>query len=172
MVHREINMKMKSPGAAGNPGEGRVPWFSNKVPLGFYPENRGDYLRELKPKTLKPGSMIMMAQILAILVMILLPAGGYGSPLSDELYSQPAPSLDAKIEMVTDFYRMFHLYECLVDVRIEEGITFAIELNNPNPHELEQMRDFLGNHFSNLKRHGFSKLSILIGRTRYVWEVK
>jgi hypothetical protein len=172
MVDREINMKMKYPGAEANPSEGRVPWFPQKEPSGFYAEDRGDYLTVLKPKTLRPGSMIMVAQILAVLVMILLPAGGYGSPLSDELYSQPAPSLDAKIEMVTDFYRMFHLYECLVDVRIEEGITFAIELDNPNTNELEQMRDFLGNHFSNLKRHGFSKLSISIGKTRYVWEVK
>jgi hypothetical protein len=113
-----------------------------------------------------------VAQILAILVMILLPSGGYGSPLSDELHNQPVPSLDAKIVMVTTFYRAFHVYECLVDVRIEEGITFAIELSNPNTHELKQMKDFLGNNFSNLKRHGFSKLSIWIGKTRYVWEVR
>jgi hypothetical protein len=172
MVDREINMKMKYPGAEANPGDGRVPWSPPKESLGFYAEDRGDYLTVLRAKTLKPGSMIMAAQIMVILVMILLPAGGYGSPLSNELYSQPAPSLDARIEMVTDFYRMFHLYGCLVDVRIEEGITFAIELKNPNSHELEQIRDFLGSHFSNLKRHGFSKLSILIGKTRYVWEVK
>ena len=172
MVDREINMKMKYPGAEANPGDGRVPWSPPKESLGFYAEDRGDYLTVSKPKTLKPGSMIMAAQIMVVLVMILLPAGGYGSPLSNELYRQPAPSLDARIEMVTDFYRMFHLYECLVDVRIEEGITFAIELNKPNAHELEKMRDFLGNHFSNLKRHGFSKLSISIGKTRYVWEVK
>ena len=113
-----------------------------------------------------------VAQILAILVMILLPAGGYGSPLSAELHNHPVPSLDAKIVMVTAFYRAFHVYECLVDVRIEEGITFAIELSNPNTHELKRMKDFLGNNFSNLKRHGFSKLSIWIGKTRYVWEVR
>ena len=74
--------------------------------------------------------------------------------------------------MVTNFYRAFHVYQCLVDVRIEEGITFAIELKNPNTYELKQMKDFLGNNFSNLKRHGFSKLSILTGETRYVWDVK
>ena len=172
MVDREENMKMKSLGATANPDEGQVPWFFNKQSLSFYPEDSGDPLTELKPKTLRPGSMRMIAQILAILVMILLPAGGYGSPLSDELYNQPVPSLNAKIVMVTNFYRAFHVYESLVDVRIEEGITFAIELSNPNTHELKYMKDFLGNNFRNLKRHGFSKLSIWIGKTRYVWEVK
>jgi len=116
--------------------------------------------------------MRRIAQILAILVMILLPAGGYGFSLSDELYKQPAASLNAKIVMVTNFYRAFHVYESLLDVRIEEGIAFAIELSNPNTHELKQMKDFLGNNFSNLKKHGFSKLSIWIGKTRYVWDVK
>jgi len=113
-----------------------------------------------------------VAQILAILVMVLLPAGGYGSPLSDELHNQPPPSLNAKIVTIINFYRAFHVYECLVDVRIEEGSTFAIELKDPNTPELKQMKEFLGNNFSNLKRHGFSKLSILTGKTRYVWEVK
>lgn len=165
-------MKMKSLGATANPVEGQVPWLFHKESLSFYPEDSGDHLTQLKPKTLRPGSMGRVAQILAILVMILLPAGGYGSPLSDELHNQAVPSLDAKIVMVTTFYRAFHVYECLVDVRIEEGITFAIELSNPNTHELKQMKDFLGNNFSNLKRHGFSKLSIWIGKTRYVWEVR
>lgn len=172
MVDREENMKMKSLGATANPGEGQVPWFFNKESLSFYPEDSGDPLTELKPKTLRPGSLRMIAQILAILVMILLPAGGYGSPLSDELYNQPVPFLNAKIVMVINFYRAFHVYESLVDVRIEEGITFAIELRNPNTHELKHMKEFLGNNFSNLKRHGFSKLSVWIGKTRYVWEVK
>jgi hypothetical protein len=116
--------------------------------------------------------MRRVAQILAILIMVLLPAWAYGSSLGDELYNQPVPSLNAKIVMVTDFYWAFHVYECLVDVRIEDGITFAIELSNPNTYELKQMKDFLGNNFSNLKRHGFNKLSIWIGKTRYVWEVK
>ena len=116
--------------------------------------------------------MRRIAQILAILVMILLPAGGYGFSLSDELYKQPAASLNAKILMVTNFYRAFHVYESLLDVRIEEGIAFAIELSNPNAHELKQMKDFLGNNLINLKKHGFSKLSIWIGKTRYVWDVK
>ena len=127
---------------------------------------------ELKPKNLGPGSMRRAAQILAILGMILLPAGGYGSSLSDELYKQPVASLNAKIVMVTNFYRAFHVYESLLDVRIEEGIAFAIELSNPNTHELKQMKDFLGNNLINLKKHGFSKLSIWIGKTRYVWDVK
>jgi len=172
VVDRGENMDMKPPGATASPGEGQVPWFFNKKPLSFYLEDSGDPLTELKPKTLRPGSIRMTAQILAILVMILLPAGGYGSPLSDELYNQPVPSLNAKIVMVTNFYRAFHVYESLVDVRIEEGITFAIELSNPNTHELKYMKDFLGNNFSNLKRHGFSKLSIWIGKARYVWDVK
>jgi len=92
--------------------------------------------------------------------------------LSDELFNQPLPSLDKKIVLVTDFYRTFHVYECLVDVRIEEGVIFAIELSDPNVHELKRIKDFLGNNFSNLKKHGFSKLSIYIGKTRYIWEVK
>jgi hypothetical protein len=163
---------MKSLRATANPVEGQVPWSFHKEPLSFYPGDRGDHLTELKPKTLRPGSMRRVAQILAILVMVLLPAGGYGSPLSEELQNQPVPSLNAKIVMVTNFYRAFHVYECLVDVRIEEGITFTIELKNPNTPELKQMKDFLGNNFSNLKRHGFTKLSILTGKTRYVWEVK
>ncbi len=116
--------------------------------------------------------MRRIVQILAILGMILPPVGGYGSPLSHELYNQPVPSLNAEIVMVTNFYRAFHVYESLLDVRIEEGITFAIELSNPNTHELEKMKDFLGTNFSNLKKHGFSKLSIWIGKMRYVWEVK
>jgi len=104
--------------------------------------------------------------------MILLPTGGFGSPLGNELYNQPVPPLYEKIVMVADFYRAFHIYECLVDVKIEDGFTFDIELINPNAHELRQMKDFLGNDFSKLKRHGFSRLSIRIGKTRYVWEVK
>ena len=163
---------MKSLGATANPVEGQAPWSFHKESHSFYPGDSGDNLTEVKTKTLRPGSKRGVAQILAILVMVLLPAGGYGSPLSDELYKQPLPSLNAKIVMVTDFYRAFHVYHCLVDVRIEEGITFAIELKNPNTHELKQMKEFLGNNFSNLKRHGFSKLSIWIGKTRLVWEVK
>jgi hypothetical protein len=163
---------MKTRRATANPGEGQVQWFSNKESLRFYPEDSADQLTEGKPDTLRPGSMRRVAQILAILVMILLPAAGYGSPLSDELYNQPLPSLNTKIVMVTDFYRTFHVYECLVDVRIEEGVIFAIELSNPNIHALKRMKDFLGNNFSNLKKHGFSKLSIYIGKTRYIWEIK
>jgi hypothetical protein len=125
-----------------------------------------------KSKTLRPRPMRTVPQILTILVMILLPTGGFGSPLGNELYNQPIPSLNEKIVMVTDFYRAFHIYGCLVDVRIEEGLTFGIELINPNAYELKQMKDFLGNDFSNLKRYGFTKLSIRIGATRYVWEVK
>ncbi len=165
-------MKMKSLGATANPVEGQVPWSFHKESLSFYPGDSGDHLTELKTKTFNPGSMRGVAQTLAILVMVLLPAGGYGSPLSHDLHNQPPPSLNKKIVMVTNFYRAFHVYECLVDVRIEEGSTFAIELKNPNIHELKQMKDFLGNNFSNLKRHGFSKLSIWIGKTRLVWEVK
>ena len=165
---------MKSLRATVNPIEGQVPWSFHKESLSFFPEDSGDHLTELKTKSLRPGSMRGVAQILAILVMVmvLLPAGGYGSPLSDELHNQPPPSLNTKIVMVTNFYRAFHVYECLVDVRIEEGSTFAIELKNPNTPELKQMKDFLGNNFSNLKRHGFRRLSIRIGDTRYVWEVK
>ncbi len=165
-------MKRISLGAKANPGEGQVPGFFDKESLSFYPDDRGDPLTEGKPKTLRPGLIGRVAPILAILVMILLPAAGYGSPLSDELYNQPIPSLNKKIVMVTDFYRTFHVHECLVDVRIEEGIIFAIELIDPNTYELKKMKDFLGNNFSNLKRHGFSKLSIWIGKTRYIWEVK
>jgi len=163
---------MKSLGATANPVEGQVPWSFHKESLSFYPGDSGDHLTELKPKTLRPGSVRGVAQFLAVLILVLLPAGGYGSPLSDELYNQPLPSLNAKIVMVTNFYRAFHVYRCLVDVRIEEGITFAIELRNPNTYELKQMKDFLGDNFSNLKRHGFSRLSILTGENRYVWEVK
>ncbi len=165
-------MKMKSLGAKANPVEGQVPWSFHEESPSFYPGDSGDHLTELKTKTFRPGFRRGAPQILAILVMVLLPAGGYGSPLSDELHNQPLASLNAKIAMVTNFYRAFHVYECLVDVRIEEGSTFAIELKNPNTHELKQMKDFLGNNFRNLKRHGFSKFSILIGKTRYVWEVK
>jgi hypothetical protein len=163
---------MKTRLATANPGEGQVQWLSSKESLRFYPEDSADHLTEGKPDTLRAGSMRRVAQILAILVMILLPAAGYGSPLSDELYNQPLPSLNKKIVMVTDFYRTFHVYECLVDVRIEEGVIFAIELNDPNIHTLKRMKNFLGNNFSNLKKHGFSKLSIYIGKTRYIWEVK
>jgi hypothetical protein len=165
-------MKMKSLATTANPGEGHFPWLFNKKSLSFYPKDSGGHLTDLEPKTSRTGSMRRVAQILAILVMILLPAGGYGSPLSDELYNQPVPALNEKIVMVTNFYRAFHVYECLVDVRIEEGITFAIELSNPNTHQLKQMKDFLGDNLSNLKRHGFSKLSIWIDKTRYVWDVK
>ena len=168
----EENMKMKSLEAMVSPGQRPVPCKPNGGFLSFYAKGRGDRLIELKPKILRPRSMRMVAQTLTILVMILLPAGGWGSPLSDELYNQPVPFLNAKIVMVTNFYRAFHVYESLVDVRIEEGITFAIELRNPNIHELKHMKEFLGNNFSNLKRHGFSKLSIWIGKTRLVWEVK
>jgi len=171
-VEGEENMKMKSLEAMVSPGQRPVPCKPNGGFLSFYAKGRGDRLIELKPKILRPRSMRMVAQTLTILVMILLPAGGWGSPLSDELYNEPVSSLNEKIVMVTDFFRAFHIYECLVDVRIEEGGTFDIKLRNPNPHELQRMKDFLGKHFSNLKRHGFSKLSIRIGETRYVWEVK
>jgi hypothetical protein len=171
-VDGEKNMKRKSLGALASPGNGQVPCILNKESLGFYQKDSGDLLIELKPKTLRPGSMRRVAQILTILVMILLPRGGFGSPLGNELYNQPVPPLYEKIVMVADFYRAFHIYECLVDVKIEDGFTFDIELINPNAHELRQMKDFLGNDFSKLKRHGFSRLSIRIGKTRYVWEVK
>ena len=171
-MEREENIKMKSLGATANPVEAQFPRSSHKESLDFYLGDSGDHLTELKPKTLRSGSMRGIAQILAILIMVLLPVGGYGSPLSDELQKQPLPSLNAKIVMVTNFFRAFRVYQCLVDVRIEEGVIFTIELKNPNIHELKQMKDFLGDNFSNLKRHGFSKLSILTGETRYVWEVK
>lgn len=163
---------MKSLRATANPVKHKVPWSFNKGALSFYPEDSGNRITELLLESLRPGSIRKAAQILAILVMILFPAGAYGSPLSDELYNQPVPSLNTKIVMVTDFYLTFQVYECLVDVRIEEGITFVIELNTPNTHELKEMKDFLGKNFSNLKRHGFRKLCIWTGNTRYVWEVK
>jgi hypothetical protein len=166
------NMKMKSLEAMVSLGHGPVPCRLNNGSLKFYPKDGGDLLIELKPKPLRPGSWRIVAQTLTILVMILLPAIGFGSPLSDELYNQPVPSLNEKIVMVTDFYRAFHIYECLVAVRIEEGVTFDIELSDPNDHELKRMQDFLGNGFSKLKRHGFTRLSIRIGETRYIWEVK
>ena len=165
-------MERRSLGTMVNPGHGKVPCIFNKQSLGFYQKDSGDLPIELKPKTLRPGSMRRVAQILTTLVMILLPTGGFGSPLGNELYNQPVPPLYEKIVMVADFYRAFHIYECLVDVKIEDGFTFDIELINPNAHELRQMKDFLGNDFSKLKRHGFSRLSIRIGKTRYVWEVK
>ena len=168
----EENMKKKSLGAMVNPGNGQVPGMLNKESLSSYQKDSGDLLIELKPKTLRPGSMRRVAQILTILVIILLPTGGLGSPLGNELYNQPVPPLHEKIVMVADFYRAFHIYECLVDVRIEDGLTFEIELINPNAYELRQMKNFLGNDFGKLKKHGFSKLSIRIGETRYVWEVK
>jgi len=171
-MDRQENIEMKTRRATANPGEGQVQSFFNKESLRFYPVDSADHLTEGKPDTLRPGSMRRVAQILAILVIFLLPAAGYGSPLSDELFNQPLPSLDKKIVLVTDFYRTFHVYECLVDVRIEEGVIFAIELSDPNVHELKRIKDFLGNNFSNLKKHGFSKLSIYIGKTRYIWEVK
>jgi hypothetical protein len=171
-VDGEENMKRKSLGTMVNPGHGQVPCILNKESLGFYQKDSGDLLIEWRPKTLRPRSMRRVAQILTILVMIILPTGGFGSPLGDELFNQPVPPLYEKIVMVADFYRAFHIYECLVDVRIEDGFTFDIELINPNAHELKQMKDFLGNDFGNLKRYGFSKLSIRIGATRYVWEVK
>ncbi len=127
---------------------------------------------KLKPKTLGPRSRRIVAQTLAILIMIILPAVGLGGSLGDELYNQPIPSPSEKIVMVTDFIRTFHIYDCLMSVQIEEGVTFGIELSNPNDHELKRMQDFLGKGFSRLKRHGFSRLSIRIGETRYIWEVK
>ena len=127
---------------------------------------------KLKPGTSGPRSRRIAAQTLIILVMILLPSMGFGSSLSDELYNQPVPYLNDKMAMVTDFIRAFHVYECLVAVRIEEGVTFDIELNDPNDHVLKRMQDFLGKGLSRLKSHGFSRLSIRIGETRYIWEVK
>jgi len=165
-------MKKKSLAALVNPGNGQVQCYRIEGALSFYQKDSGDLLTELKPKTLRLGSMRRVAQILTIVGMILLPTGGFGSPLSNELYNQPVPPLYEKIVMVTDFYRAFHIYDCLVAVRIVEGITFDIELIDPNAHELKQMKDFLGNNFSKLKRHGFSKLSIRIGETQYVWDVK
>ena len=165
-------MKMKSLEAIVSPGHEPVPCNRNGGTLSFYPKDSRDRLLRIKPKALRPRPMRMVAQTLILLVMVLLPVGGLGSPLSDELYNQPVPSLNERIVMVIDFFRAFHIYECFVDVRIEEGFTFDIKLNNPNAHELKQMKEFLGKDFSNLKRHGFSKLSIQIGKTRYVWEVK
>ena len=165
-------MNRKPLEAMVNPGHGQVPSNLNEGCPACYQKDSGNLLIELKPKTLRPGSMRRVAQILAIVGMILLPTGGFGSPLSNELYNQPVPALYEKIVMVADFYRAFHIYECLVDVRIEDGFTFDIELINPNAHELRHMKDFLGNNFSKLKRHGFNKLSIRIGKTRYVWEIK
>ena len=165
-------MKRKSPGAMVNSGNGQVPCTLNSESLGFYQKDSGDLLMEWKPKTLSLRSMKRVAQILTFLVMILLPTGGFGSPLGDELYNQPVPPLNEKIVMVTDFYRAFHIYDCLVAVRIEEGVTLDIELSDPNDHDLRRMQDFLGKGFSKLKRHGFSRLSIRIGETRYVWEVR
>ena len=168
----EENMKRKSLGGLVNAGNGQVPCILNKEFLSSYQKDSGDFLMELKPKTLRRRSMRRVAQVLTILVMILLPTGGFGSPLSNELYNQPVPALYEKIVIVADFYRAFRIYQCLVDVRIEDGFTFDIELINPSAYELRQMKDFLGNDFGKLKRHGFSKLSIRIGKTRYVWEVK
>ena len=127
---------------------------------------------KLKTKALRPRSRRTVAQTLTILVMILLPSMGFGSSLSDELYNQPIPSPSEKIVMVTDFIRAFHIYDCLVAVQIEEGVTFGIELSNPNDHELKRMQEFLGKGFSRLKNHGFRRLSIRIGETRYIWELK
>jgi hypothetical protein len=171
-VDGEENVKRKSLGTMVNPGNGQVPCILNKESLGFYQKDSGDLLIELKPRTLRLRSMRRVAQILTILVMILLPTGGFGSPLSNELYNQAAPALNEKIVMVTDFYRAFHIYDCLVAVRIEEGVTFDIELSDPNDHALRRMQDFLGKGFSKLKRHGFSRLSIRIGETQYIWEVR
>ena len=168
----EENMKKKSLGAMVNPGNGQVQCYQIEGALSSYQKDSGNLLIELKPKTLRLRSMRRVAQVLTILVTILLPTGGFGSPLSNELYNQPVPALYEKIVMVADFYRAFRIYQCLVDVKIEDGFTFDIELINPNAHELRQMKDFLGNNFSKLKRFGFSKLSIRIGKTRYVWEVK
>jgi len=171
-VDGEENMKKKSLGARVNPGNGQVPCILNKESLSSYQKDSGNLLIELKPKTLRLRSMRRVVQVLTILVMILLPTGGFGSPLSNELYNQPVPALYEKIVMVADFYRAFRIYQCLVDVKIEDGFTFDIELINPNAYELRQMKDFLGNDFGKLKRYGFSKLSIRIGENRYVWEVK
>jgi hypothetical protein len=171
-VGGEKNMKRKSLGALVNPGHGQVQCYRIGGALNSQQKDSGNLLMELKPKALRPGSMRRVAQILTLFVMILLPTGGFGSPLSEELYNQPVPGLYEKISLLTDFYRAFHIYECLVAVRIEEGVTFDIELSDPNDHELKRMQDFLGENFSKLKRHGFSRLSIRIGETRYVWEVK
>ena len=165
-------MKRKPLEGMVNPGNGQIPRNLNEGSLPFYQKDSGDLLVELKCKTLRLRSMRRVAQILTIFVMILLPTGGFGSPLSEELYNQPVPGLYEKISLLTDFYRAFHIYECLVAVRIEEGVTFDIELSDPNDHELKRMQEFLGSGFSKLKRHGFSKLSIRIGETQYIWEVK
>lgn len=172
MVEGIENIRLKSSEAIVSRGYGTSPCHLDGGARSFCPKDSGNFLVGLKPKTLKTRSMRMVAQTLTFLVMILLPAIGFGSPLSDELYNQPGPSLNEKIVMVTDFYRAFHIYECLVAVRIEDGVIFDIELSDPNDQELKRMQDFLGNGFSKLKRHGFSKLSIRIGETRYLWEVK
>ena len=44
---------MKSLGAMANPVEGQVPWLFHREPLSFYPEDSGDHLTQLKPKTLR-----------------------------------------------------------------------------------------------------------------------
>ena len=165
-------MKRKPLEGMVNPGNGQIPRNLNEGSLAFYQKDSGNLLMESKPKTLRLRSMRRVAQILTIFVMILLPTGGFGSPLSDELYNQPVPSLNEQVVMVTDFYRTFHIYECFVAVRIEEGVTFDIELSDPNDHELKRMQEFLGSGFSKLKRHGFSRLSIRIGEIQYIWEVK
>ena len=111
-------------------------------------------------------------KILIILVTILLPASVFGSPLTKYLINQPIPGQYEKIVIVTDFYRTFHIYPSLIDVRIEDGSTFIVELWEPDKLELTQMKNFLGHDFSNLKKYGFTKLSIQIGETKYIWEVK
>jgi hypothetical protein len=171
-MEEEEKSKRRSLETMVSPGHGTSPCNLEGGALSFFRKGSGNFFVGLKPKTLKTRSKRMVAQILTILVMILLPAGGFGASLSEELYNQPVPSLNEKIVMVTDFIRAFHIYECLVAVRIEEGVTFDIELNDPNDQELKRMQDFLGNGFSRLKRHGFSRLSIRIGETRYIWEVK
>jgi len=153
-------------------GGGIDPGKLDGGPLRFCPKGGGNFPVGPIPQTLRARSIRVVAQILIILFMILLPAGGFGASLRDELYNQPVPSLSDKMAMVTDFIRAFHVYECLVAVRIEEGVTFDIELDDPNDHVLKRMQDFLGKGLSRLKRHGFSRLSIRIGETRYIWEVK
>ena len=111
-------------------------------------------------------------KVLIALVMIFLPSSGFGSPLSKYLFDQPAPGQYEKMVIVTDFYRTFHIYPSLIDVRIEDGGTFSVELCEPDKLELTQMKNFLGQDFSNLKKYGFTKLSIQIGETKYIWEVK
>ncbi len=111
-------------------------------------------------------------KILIVLVMIFLPASVFGSPLTKYLLDQPVPGQYEKMVIVTDFYRTFHIYPSLIDVRIEDGNTFSVELFEPDKLELTQMKNFLGQDFSNLKKYGFTKLSIQIGETKYIWEVK